>query len=91
MPCNDPRTAADDAARAHDAVRGAVRAGLDQLRGREARRLPFDQLSFSPSGPHSLKRCTQSRRVWRSMPPIRAAAARLIPSSTAAIDKSRRL
>src|SRR5829696_2221346 len=52
---------------------------------------PFDQLSLSPSGPRSLKRCTQSRSVWRSMPPIRAASARLIPSSTAASDSRRRL
>ena len=37
------------------------------------------------------KRCTQSRSVWRSMPPIRAASARLIPSSTAASDSRRRL
>src|SRR5215207_6605243 len=29
--------------------------------------------------------------VWRSMPPIRAACARFIPSSTAANDKRRRL
>src|SRR5215203_4536095 len=54
-------------------------------------RWPFDQLSLSPSGPRSLKRCTQSRSVWRSMPPIRAASARLIPSSTAASDSRRRL
>src|SRR3954468_17046086 len=52
---------------------------------------PFDQLSLSPSGPRSLKRCTQSRSVWRSMPPIRAASARLIPSTTAASDSRRRL
>src|SRR5215207_6292096 len=52
---------------------------------------PFDQRSLSPSGPRSLKRCTQSRSVWRSMPPIRAASARLIPSSTAASDSRRRL
>src|ERR1700682_1266680 len=29
-----------------------------------------------PSGPRSLKRCTQSRSVWRSMPPMRAASSR---------------
>jgi hypothetical protein len=32
------------------------------------------------SGPRSLKRCTQSRSVWRSMPPMRAASSRSIPS-----------
>ncbi len=43
-----------------------------------------------PSGPASLKRCTQSRRVCRSMPQIVAAAACDAPSTTAAIDNSRR-
>ena len=38
-----------------------------------------------------LKRCTQSRSVCRSMPPIFAASDRLIPSRTAAIDSNRRL
>jgi hypothetical protein len=31
------------------------------------------QLSTKPSGPAALKRCTQPRSVWRSMPPIFAA------------------
>ena len=44
-----------------------------------------------PSGPALLNRWTQSRSVWRSMPPTRAASSRLIPSSTAASDNSRRL
>src|SRR5215203_4564848 len=30
-------------------------------------RWPFDQLSLSPSGPRSLKRCTQSRSVWKAV------------------------
>lgn len=47
--------------------------------------------SFRPSGPWSLKRWTQSRSVWRSIPPILAASVRFIASSTAASDKSRRL
>jgi hypothetical protein len=34
---------------------------------------------------------TQSRSVWRSMPPIFAAAVRSIPSQTAARDRRRRL
>src|SRR3954453_6916917 len=52
---------------------------------------PFDQLSLSPSGARSLKRCPPSPSVWRFMPPIRAASARLIPSTTAASDSRRRL
>ena len=28
------------------------------------------RVSISPAGPKALKRCTQSRSVWRSMPPI---------------------
>src|SRR5580692_6960028 len=44
-----------------------------------------------PSGPDPLKRWTQSRKVWRSIPPIFAAAPRSIPSLTAASDRSRRL
>ncbi len=48
-----------------------------QLRGL-ARRLAVDQpLRARASGPEPLKRCTQSRKVWRSMPPILAASARV--------------
>ena len=43
-----------------------------------------------PSGPCSLNRITQSRSVWRSIPPILAASSREAPSSTAAIARSRR-
>ena len=52
---------------------------------------PSVQWSKRPSGPAALKRWTQSRKVWRSMPPILAAAPRSIPSRTAANDNSRRL
>jgi hypothetical protein len=38
-----------------------------------------------------LKRWTQSRSVWRSIPPIFAASQRSIPSPIAASDNSRRL
>lgn len=51
--------------------------------------LPRRQLSFSPVGPCAFKPCTQSRSVYRSVPPILAASARLILSSTIAIDSSR--
>ena len=87
-----------DPAPAHDAMHGPIRADLDDLgqfgplleaERRDGR--PLDQVSFSPSGPRSLKRWTQSRRVWRSMPPIRAASVRLIPSRMAARDNRRRL
>jgi hypothetical protein len=44
---------------------------------------------ISPARP-SLKRCTQSHNVCRSMAPISAAASRLIPSRTAASDNRRR-
>src|SRR5260221_7660029 len=43
-----------------------------------------------PSGPCSLKRITQSRSVWRSMPAFVAASVRELPSSTAAIASNRR-
>ena len=52
---------------------------------------PSVQLSKRPSGPAALKRCTQSRSVCRSIPPILAASPRSLPSRTAASDKSRRL
>ena len=99
---DDPEALGDDAlqvdpAPAHDAIYGAVRTGLDDLGqfrlllGRQPRRLALRPMSFRPSGPCSLKRCTQSRKVCRSMPPIRAASPRLIPSRTAASDNSLRL
>src|SRR5258708_2289127 len=43
-------------------------------------RRPVGLTLIRPSGPVSLKRWAQSRSVWRSMPPIRAAVARSIPS-----------
>ena len=52
---------------------------------------PSVQLSMRPSRPDPLKRWTQSRSVWRSIPPIFAAEPRSMPSRTAASDKSRRL
>ncbi|MET3524509.1 hypothetical protein ABID25_006380 [Mesorhizobium abyssinicae] len=52
---------------------------------------PGADWSTRPSVPAVLNRCTQSRSVWRSIPPIRAASARLMPSRTAAIDNSRLL
>jgi len=51
---------------------------------------PGGLMSISPSGPCWLKRCTQSRSVCRSIPPIRAASARVLPSRTAAKASSRR-
>jgi hypothetical protein len=51
---------------------------------------PGEVPSISPSMPCALKACTQSRNVWRSMPPIRAAALRLTPSRTPASANSRR-
>ena len=50
---------------ANSAICSAERRGLG----------PCVQLSIRPSGPKPLKRWTQSRNVWRSMPPIFAAAA----------------
>src|SRR3990170_8340381 len=52
---------------------------------------PLHQASLRPSGPDALNRCTQSLSVCRSMPPIFAASSRLLPSLTAASDRSRRL
>src|SRR5207302_10689696 len=51
--------------------------------GRHARR----RILMRPSGPCALNRITQSRSVWRSIPPIFAASARDAPSSTAATDR----
>ena len=51
---------------------------------------PGEDLLTRPSGPCALNRITQSRSVWRSMPPIFAACSRELPSSTAAIASSRR-
>lgn len=69
------------------------RAAINALRKAPGSRggCPFERMSRSPSGPCWLKRWTQSRRVWRSIPPIRAACSRSIPSSTAASDNNRRL
>ena len=82
---------------AHDAVLLMIRTRLDDLREpsqllRRRRGLgPSVQLSMRPSGPDPLKRWTQSRSVWRSIPPIFAAEPRSMPSRTAAGDRSRRL
>src|SRR3954447_20544503 len=87
----DPEALHDDALQidptpAYDPVHSPVRAGLDELPDRarcSAERRgagPLDQLSSRPSGPWPLKRWTQSRSVCRSIPPIRAASVRFIPS-----------
>ena len=79
------------------AVHGPVRAGLDErgdlsaLPLRQARLGTLGPAVRRPSGPYALNRCTQSRSVCRSMPPIRAASVRFMPSMTAASDRSRRL
>jgi hypothetical protein len=44
---------------------------------------PAVQLSTRPPGPAALKRWTQSRSVWRSIPPIFAAEPRSMPSQRA--------
>jgi hypothetical protein len=82
---------------AHDAVPLAIRIGLDD-QGKLGQLL-FRQAGLGAPGPvvdepiraQALKRWTQSRSVCRSMPPIFAAAARSMPSRTAASDRSRRL
>src|SRR6516165_7759324 len=51
---------------------------------------PGEGMLVRPSGPCSLNRITQSRNVWRSIPPILAASFREAPSRTAAIASSRR-
>ena len=82
---------------AHDPILLTIRTRLDDLRElsqllRERRGLgPSVQLSTRPSRPDPLKRWTQSRKVWRSIPPIFAAELRSMPSRTAASDRSRRL
>lgn len=74
---------------AHDAVDLAVgprlddRGKLSQLLGRQTR-LRAVQWSKRPSGPAALKRWTQSRKVWRSMPPIRDPSRRGPPPMTKA-------
>ncbi len=88
------------AAQVHDAPgRNSVplRIGPRRIIARSAACLPSSMptgrpgrgWSRRPATPSALKRITQSRSVWRSMPAARAAAARLRPSSTPAIASSR--
>jgi hypothetical protein len=51
---------------------------------------PGEAIFIRPSGPCSLKRITQSRSVWRSIPPVFAASSRDAPSRIAATARSRR-
>ena len=86
-----------DPSPAHDPVGLTIRAGLDDLRElsqllrRKARLRTFGPVVDETLRPRHVKRGTQSRNVWRSMPPIFAAEPRSIPSRTAASDRSRRL
>lgn len=86
-----------DAPPAHHAIDGAVGAGLDdgrqggELIDREPGRVPLRADVLQLVGAVSLKRWTQSRRVWRSIPPIRAACSRSMPSRTAANERRQRL
>ena len=82
---------------AHDAVLLTIWTRLDDLRElsqllrRKARlgtRRPVVDEALQTRG---VKRWTQSRSVWRSIPPIFAAEPRSMPSLTAASDRSRRL
>src|SRR6476620_1654491 len=85
-----------DAAPAYDPILLRVGAGLDKLlqclfllvESFDGR--PVGLMSIRPSGPYWLKRCAQSRSVCRSIPPIRAASVRFIPSRTAASASNRR-
>ena len=52
---------------------------------------PAPSRLVNPSGPSSSNRCTRSPNVWRSIPPIRAASVRFMPSQTAANAGSRRI
>lgn len=85
-----------DEAPAYHAIDGAVGAVLDEGRqggeliSRKPRRMALRADILLPLGPCSLNRWTQSRSVWRSLLPIRAACSRSMPSRTAANDKSRR-
>src|SRR5207302_2679507 len=56
----------------------------------ELGRHPGEGILMRPSGPCALNRITQSRSVWRSIPPIFAAFSREAPSSTPAIANSLR-
>jgi hypothetical protein len=82
---------------AHDAILLTIRTSFDDLRElgqllrRQARLGTIRPVVDQALRTDALKRWTQSRKVWRSMPPIFAAAPRSIPSLTAASDKSRRL
>src|SRR5262245_23083500 len=51
---------------------------------------PGEVSLISPSMPRLLKACTQSRSVCRSIPPMRAATCRLMPSRIAASASKRR-
>lgn len=86
-----------DAPPAHHAVNRQVRSRLDNLREfgllfrRQARRGAAIPGILQSVGAILVEACTQSRSVWRSMPPIRAASSRLIPSMIPASDNKRLL
>src|SRR3984885_138398 len=76
-----------NAVRAFQQVNGLpVSGGLDVTTWGALKRDGAPVLKADP-----LKRWTQSRSVWRSIPPIFAAEPRSMPSRTAASDRSRRL
>jgi hypothetical protein len=69
---------------------GAVWRSSDSCVGVSLGLGPGGLRAIRPSTPLSLKRCTQSRKVGRSMPVCRSASAREVPSRTSARAGRRR-
>ena len=86
-----------DPSPAHNPILLAIRTRLDDLRElsqllrRKARLGTFGPVVDEALRSRGVEAMDQSRRVWRSMPPIFAAPPRSIPSRIAASDRSRRL
>jgi hypothetical protein len=82
---------------AHDPVLLTIRPGRDDLRKlgplllRQARLGTRRPVVDEALRTRPVEAMTQSRSVWRSIPPIFAAEPRSMPSRTAASDRSRRL
>lgn len=83
-----------DATPAHDAMNGAVGADLgecDQLVLRQLGRVSLGSNVAESVGAAFVEPMDPITQLWRSMPPIRAACSRFMPSRTAANERGRRL
>ena len=96
MPARQDQLLQVDAAPAHHPITLAIEA--DSIRAASSASCPAVSRhaapgalrSINPAAPSLLNRCTQSRSLWRSIAPTRAASLRFFPSYTAAIASNRR-